>query len=263
VGVASKGGNSAWREELRRKLVKMGELDEDEDDEEEEEKKGVTREHSPVSPRPAPPTSPTPISPQMLATDRSGGVSSLAKKVARAISPRNFSPAQGEDDEDEDDDEVEDEDEEKNLDRLGDLLDEAIGDSSTSGVAEKEGSEEKKRRLAAVRAASDYAASDDGTLGDADRIEVLSVDGYQGREKSVILFSAVRSNRQGKVGFLKDWRRLNVAITRARCGLVVVGDSSTLKSDKNWRAFIDWCQSQEVVVPSDEAATRELLRKYF
>ena len=75
-------------------------------------------------------------------------------------------------------------------------------------------------------------------------IEVKSVDGFQGREKEIIIFSAVRSNRQGRVGFLSDWRRLNVAITRARSGLVVVGDSRTLQQERHWRAFIEWCKAQ-------------------
>eukprot|EP00526_Cylindrotheca_closterium_P003007 CAMPEP_0113630316 /NCGR_PEP_ID=MMETSP0017_2-20120614/15749_1 /TAXON_ID=2856 /ORGANISM="Cylindrotheca closterium" /LENGTH=994 /DNA_ID=CAMNT_0000540771 /DNA_START=126 /DNA_END=3107 /DNA_ORIENTATION=- /assembly_acc=CAM_ASM_000147 len=80
-------------------------------------------------------------------------------------------------------------------------------------------------------------------------IEVKSVDGYQGRERDVIIFSAVRSNRNNNVGFLSDWRRLNVALTRARTGLLVVGDLDTLSSgDKHWAAFAKWCQSAECVV---------------
>jgi superfamily I DNA and/or RNA helicase len=74
-------------------------------------------------------------------------------------------------------------------------------------------------------------------------IEVNSVDAYQGRECDVILFSAVRSNRQSNVGFLCDWRRMNVALTRAKSGLIVFGDMTTLKAgDKHWEGFYKWAE---------------------
>jgi hypothetical protein len=83
----------------------------------------------------------------------------------------------------------------------------------------------------------------------ATSIEVKSVDGYQGRERDVIIFSAVRSNRQGNLGFLTDWRRLNVALTRAKTALLVIGDLDTLEEgDKHWSAFAKWCKSAGCVV---------------
>jgi len=83
-------------------------------------------------------------------------------------------------------------------------------------------------------------------------IEVSSVDGFQGREKEVILFSAVRSNAARRVGFLSDARRLNVALTRARSGLVLVGDDATLGADPNWRAYLSFLRRRGCVVRSVE-----------
>ena len=79
-------------------------------------------------------------------------------------------------------------------------------------------------------------------------VEVRTVDGFQGREKEVILFSAVRSNPAGRVGFLADARRLNVALTRARRGLIVVGARHTLASDPHWRAWLRWVDERGLVL---------------
>ena len=59
-------------------------------------------------------------------------------------------------------------------------------------------------------------------------ISVNTVDGFQGQERDIILISMVRQNEQGQVGFLSDLRRMNVAITRARMKLIIIGHSPTL-----------------------------------
>ncbi|HWB08891.1 MAG TPA: AAA domain-containing protein [Pirellulales bacterium] len=71
-------------------------------------------------------------------------------------------------------------------------------------------------------------------------LEIDSVDGFQGREKEAIVMSLVRSNSSGEIGFLADVRRMNVALTRARRKLLVIGDSATLSSDPFYRRMFDY-----------------------
>ena len=75
-------------------------------------------------------------------------------------------------------------------------------------------------------------------------LEIKTVDGYQGREKDVIVLSAVRANEAGELGFLTDRRRLNVAITRARRGLIVLGHPRTLRNDSSWASWCDWASER-------------------
>ncbi len=71
-------------------------------------------------------------------------------------------------------------------------------------------------------------------------VEVKTVDGFQGREKEVIVMTTVRCNENREVGFLSDWKRLNVALTRARTLLIVVGSQRTLGCDENWRSWLQF-----------------------
>ena len=73
-------------------------------------------------------------------------------------------------------------------------------------------------------------------------ISVDTVDGFQGQEREIVYISMVRSNDQGQVGFLADTRRMNVALTRARKKLVVVGDSATLGNHAFYQDFLDFVE---------------------
>jgi superfamily I DNA and/or RNA helicase len=74
-------------------------------------------------------------------------------------------------------------------------------------------------------------------------IKVKTIDGFQGQESDIVIVSLVRSNGKNDIGFLKDYRRFNVAITRAKCQVVVVGDSSTIGKDLFFAGFLDYCEA--------------------
>jgi regulator of nonsense transcripts 1 len=70
-----------------------------------------------------------------------------------------------------------------------------------------------------------------------ENIKVSTVDAFQGQERDVIIISCVRSNAERVIGFVRDEKRLNVAITRAKYALFVFGNVDTLSSNETWRHY--------------------------
>jgi predicted DNA helicase len=77
---------------------------------------------------------------------------------------------------------------------------------------------------------------------DVPGLETDSVDGFQGREKEAVVISLVRSNANGEIGFLSDIRRMNVAMTRARRKLLMIGDSATLGGHPFYSTLLEYCE---------------------
>ena len=80
-------------------------------------------------------------------------------------------------------------------------------------------------------------------LEDVADLEIDTVDGFQGREKEAVIVSLVRSNAAGELGFVADIRRINVALTRARKKLVVIGDSATVARHPFYAGFVKYAES--------------------
>jgi senataxin len=80
----------------------------------------------------------------------------------------------------------------------------------------------------------------DEVYNEADSLSFNTVDGFQGQEKDIIILSCVRSGPNLRsIGFLKDFRRMNVALTRAKSSLFVIGNAATLeRSDTQWRDIV-------------------------
>lgn len=77
-------------------------------------------------------------------------------------------------------------------------------------------------------------------LAEEHAFEINSIDGFQGREKEAIIVTLVRSNEAREIGFLSELRRLNVALTRAKRALVVIGDSATITAHPFYAGFVDF-----------------------
>ena len=73
-------------------------------------------------------------------------------------------------------------------------------------------------------------------------ISVNTVDGFQGQERDIVLISLVRANDEGQIGFLRDLRRMNVAMTRARMKLIILGDSKTMGKNKFYKKLFEYIQ---------------------
>ncbi len=74
------------------------------------------------------------------------------------------------------------------------------------------------------------------------QLRISTIDSFQGQEKEIIILSLVRSNDDGDIGFLKDYRRMNVAITRAKQQLFVIGDSATIGADNFYNRFLTYIE---------------------
>lgn len=76
-----------------------------------------------------------------------------------------------------------------------------------------------------------------------EKISVNTIDSFQGQERDIVYISMVRSNPEGEIGFLSDIRRMNVAMTRGRKKLVVIGDSATLSVLPFYTDFISYAEN--------------------
>ncbi|MFM2049379.1 MAG: hypothetical protein RI955_1927, partial [Bacteroidota bacterium] len=74
-------------------------------------------------------------------------------------------------------------------------------------------------------------------------MRISTIDSFQGQEKETIILSLVRSNEDNDIGFLKDYRRMNVAITRAKEQLFVIGDSATIGGDSFYNSFLTYIET--------------------
>ncbi|GAV52513.1 hypothetical protein ZYGR_0AG05040 [Zygosaccharomyces rouxii] len=92
------------------------------------------------------------------------------------------------------------------------------------------------------------AGSKKNSINIVNDIYIATVDSFQGHEKNFILFSTVRNNPLGKIGFVNDARRMNVALTRAKNGLILIGNDHTLRNGSDlWKDYIDYLNTRQLI----------------
>lgn len=97
-----------------------------------------------------------------------------------------------------------------------------------------------KQQVAVLK---DQLQSTPDALEFVDKININTVDSFQGQERDIVYISMTRSNEKAEIGFLGDIRRMNVAMTRAKKKMIIVGDSATLGQHKFYADFIDYAQN--------------------
>ena len=83
-------------------------------------------------------------------------------------------------------------------------------------------------------------------------VDFNTIDGFQGQEKDIIIFSCVRANPNRGIGFLSDIRRMNVGLTRAKSSIFILGHTAALRTNKTWRALLDDAHDRKLVTNVDK-----------
>ena len=135
----------------------------------------------------------------------------------------------------------------------------ALGSTSDVGIIAPYAAQVRRVRelwTERTREASSFERDRDGDRRknptEVPELEVHSVDGFQGREKEVIVLCTTRANDASNLGFVRDDRRMNVAMTRAKRGLIVLGNRATLASDPTWRKWLRWIDARGLATTSSD-----------